>query len=288
MYFPKFWSRGTGRANDVRTEAWGWSDSSSEEAATLGASRAQRVAEAIERGDKAKRYLYGSNPLREPVLEQLDFGAVTRNGYGCEVLNTESVLFCDIDLEQGRRGSGGIFSGLFGKKAASGMSPAEETAMVKVRNWVDDNSKWGIQAYRTKAGLRLIATHDVFDPVGAPAARFFEAVSADKHFRLLCKVQKSFRARLTPKPWRCGCKVPPARWPFLGQQQERAFAEWQRGYEAAGARNAVCGRLETLGDTSTHPAVEAAIRFHDARTKADSGPAVGLVRTHTYVGWQAF
>ena len=213
MYFPKFWNRGKGRANEIQVEAWGWSDTSDEDAARRGASRAQRVAEAIERGDRAKGYLYGANPLREPVLEQLDFGAVTRNGYGCEVLNTESVLFCDIDIEEGGQKSGGIFSGLFGKKQAdsSSMSPAEEKAMAKVRSWVDANSSWGIQAYRTKAGLRLIATHDVFDPVGDPAARFFESVSADKHFGLLCKVQKSFRARLTPKPWRCGLKVPPAR-----------------------------------------------------------------------------
>ena len=231
------------------------------------------MAEAIERGDREKGYLYGTNPLRENVLQELGFGIVTRNGYGCEVLNTPSVLFCDIDIEGGAHKSGGFLSRkLFGKKqAASSMSPAEERAMSKVRNWVDENSSWGIEAYRTKAGLRLIATHDVFDPMGEPAARFFEAVSADKYFRTLCKVQKSFRARLTPKPWRCGQKVPPARWPFLGHQQEHAFAEWLRRYEAASAGNAVCGRLERLGSDGVHPNVEGLLRFHDARTKADSG-----------------
>src|SRR5579863_8511692 len=103
MYFPKFWSRGKGQANDVQTHAWGWSDTSLEDAALLGSTRAQRVAEAIARGDRGKGYLYGSNPLREPVLQELGFGVVTRNGYGCEVLNTQSVLFCDIDIE-GRGG----------------------------------------------------------------------------------------------------------------------------------------------------------------------------------------
>ena len=272
MYFPKFWSRGSGQANDIRTQAWGWSDTSKEEAARLGASRAQRVAEAIQRGDSGKGYLYGQNPLREPVLQEFGYGIVTRNGYGCEVLNTPSVLFCDIDIEESAHKSGGILSGLFGKKqAASSMSPAEEKAMGKVHSWVSSNSSWGIQAYRTKAGLRLIATHDVFDPMGDAAARFFEAVSADKYFTTLCKVQKSFRARLTPKPWRCGQKVPPARWPFIGQQEERAFAEWLRKYEAAAAGNAVCGRLERLGSYGVHRSVEELLRYHDARTKADSG-----------------
>ncbi len=273
MYFPKFWSRGSGQANDVRTHAWGWSDTSLEDAALLGSTRAQRVAEAIERGDRGKGYLYGSNPLREPVLQELGFGVVTRNGYGCEVLNTQSVLFCDIDIEgRGGHKSGGFLASLFGKKpVGTSMSPAEERAMSKVRSWVSANSSWGIQAYRTKAGLRLIATHDVFDPEGEPAARFFQAVSADKYFMKLCKVQKSFRARLTPKPWRCGQKVPPARWPFLGQQQERTFADWLRKYEAAAAGNAVCVRLERLGSSSVHPSVEELLRYHDARTKADMG-----------------
>src|SRR5260370_17256859 len=96
MYFPKFWNRGTGKADGVQVEVFG-ADSSEEDAANRAVSRAQRVAESIARGERGKGYLYGTNPLREPVLEQLDFGVVSRNGYGCEGLNTNSVLFSHID-----------------------------------------------------------------------------------------------------------------------------------------------------------------------------------------------
>jgi hypothetical protein len=266
MYFPKFWNRGTGKADGIQVEAWGWSDSSEADAATCAVSRAQRVAESIARGERGKGYLYGANPLREPVLKQLDFGVVSRNGYGCEVLNTKSVLFCDVDLDQKPNALIGVFSHLLGRKAAP--SP-EQQAMDKVRSWVEAHAEWGIQAYRTKAGLRLIATHDLFDPVANGADRFFDAVAADPHFRRLCKVQKSFRARLTPKPWRCGSNVPPARWPFRDQQQERAFEAWRQRYEAAGAGNAVCARLQHLGSTHMNPEVQAALLFHDRKTKAD-------------------
>jgi len=268
MYFPKFWNRGSGKADGVQVEVWGWSDNSEEDAANRAVSRAQRVAESIARGERGKGYLYGTNPLREPVIEQLDFGVVSRNGYGCEVLNTKSVLFCDIDLDDKPPAQTGMLSQLFGRKAAP--SP-EQQAIEKVRKWVEANPEWGIQAYRTKAGLRLIATHDLFDPVANSADQFFDAVAADTHFRRLCKVQKSFRARLTPKPWRCGSAVPPARWPFRDQQQERAFEAWRQRYEAAGAGNAVCARLEHLGSTRMNPEAQAALNFHDRKTKTDSG-----------------
>jgi hypothetical protein len=267
MYFPKFWNRGTGKADGVQVEVWGWSDRSEADAASCAVSRAQRLAESIARGERGKGYLYGANPLREPVLEQLDFGVVSRNGYGCEVLNTQSVLFCDIDLDDKSQAQTGMLSQFFGRKAT--VSP-EQQAMDKVRNWVAAHPEWGIQAYRTKAGLRLIATHDVFDPVGNSADQFFDAVAADPHFRRLCKVQKSFRARLTPKPWRCGSTVPPARWPFRDQQQERAFEAWRQRYEATSAANAVCARLEHLGSTRMNPEVRAVLNFHDRKTKADS------------------
>lgn len=256
----------------MQVEAWGWSDTSEADAANSAVSRATRVAESIAGGERGKGYLYGTNPLREPVLEQLEFGVVSRNGYGCEVLNTKSVLFCDIDLDgKPAAQSGGVLSQLFGRKPA--VSP-EQQALDKVRQWVQSHADWGLQAYRTKAGLRLIATHDLFDPVASTADQFFEAVATDSHFRRLCKVQKSFRARLTPKPWRCGSTVPPARWPFRDQQEQRAFEEWRQRYESAAARYAVCARLDHLGSARIHPEVQSVLTLHDARTKTDSGLAL--------------
>jgi hypothetical protein len=289
MYLPKFWKRGTGSSSDgaIETEVWGWSDTSEQEAAAQAASRAGSLAEAIARGERAnfsnrpKGYnLYGANPLREPILEQVrsasgsELGVISRNAYGCDVLNTKSILFCDIDFDENQKGApSGVFARLFGRKHEAEPSP-EQKAMAKVRDWVQANADWGIEAYRTKAGLRLIATHDLFDPAGGQAEPFFDAVGADPYFRRLCSIQKSFRARLTPKPWRCGEKVPPSRWPFRNQDEERAFEQWRRSYETSSARNAVCRRLEHLGSSRVHPDVQVAMALHDQRTKTDSGLAL--------------
>lgn len=279
MYFPKFWNRGTGTSPDgeVQVEAWGWSDESAEQAASLAATRAGRLAEAIARGERNKGYLYGSNPLREPILEQVSsasgepLGVISRNAYGCDVLNTNSVLFCDIDFDEKQQSASpsGIFSALFGHKQEA-PPPAEQQAMTKVRKWGGAHGEWGVEAYRTKAGLRLVATHALFDPVSDSANQFFDAVGADPYFRRLCKIQKSFRARLTPKPWRCGSFVPPARWPFRDQREEQEFERWRQGYQRSAANYAVCGRLEHVGSTQIHPDVRAALKLHDERTKADS------------------
>jgi hypothetical protein len=280
MYFPKFWQRGTASSSDgsVETEVWGWSDKSEQEAATLATSRAARLAEAIVRGDRGKDYLYGTNPLREPILEQVrsasgeQIGVISRNAYGCDVLNTKSVLFCDIDFDENQKSAGpsGVLASLFGRKRDPADSP-EQKAMAKVRDWVRAHADWGLQAYRTKAGLRLIATHALFDPADGGAEAFFNAVGADPYFRRLCKVQKSFRARLTPKPWRCGERIPPARWPFRNQDEEQAFERWRSRYETSSAKNAVCLKLEHVGPARIHPDVQVAMALHDQRTKSDSG-----------------
>jgi hypothetical protein len=280
MYFPKFWNRASARSpqGDVEVEAWGWSDASEAEAAQLAATRAARLAEAIARGERNKGYLYGSNPLREPILEQINstsgapLGVISRNAYGCDVLNTNSVLFCDIDFDEKTQPApaAGVFASLFGKKQEAASSP-EQWTMAKVRKWVDSHEEWGIQAYRTKAGLRLMATHALFDPSSDSAEQFFDAVGADPYFRRLCRIQKSFRARLTPKPWRCHTLAPPARWPFRDQREERAFEEWRQTYEQAAAKNAVCVRLEHVGSSLAHPDVQVAMKLHDERTKTDSG-----------------
>lgn len=279
MYFPKYWKRGKGKAeraggDSIEVEAWGWSDVSDSDATNQGAARAQRLAEALGRGERNKGYLYGSNPLREPVLEQVgSLGVVTRNGYGCEVLNTASVLFCDIDLPvvAPHQKLTGLLSGLFGSKSASAAGTPEQQAMAKVRQWVESNHAWGIEAYRTKAGLRLIATHALFDPMAGASEAFFDAVGADPYFRKLCQIQKSFRARLTPKPWRCGMRQKPPKWPFLDLRAQSSFENWLQSYQAAIGGYAVCARIEHLGSTRAHPDVQVAIKLHDGRTKADSG-----------------
>jgi hypothetical protein len=107
MIFPRFWAKGS-HSGFVR---WGWSDSSLAEAAALAQEGARKVAEgfaAVGRPDR--RYGYADRPLREPVLRELRTSegelaaVVTRNSYGCLVLNTVRVMFVDVDLPEPESG----------------------------------------------------------------------------------------------------------------------------------------------------------------------------------------
>jgi hypothetical protein len=77
-------------------------------------------------------------------------------------------------------------------------------------------------------------------------------------------------ARLTPKPWRRGLRVPPVSSPFEGPREESRFRAWEAEYAAAGARYATCRDLATVGDARAVPEFEALIRYHDQHTKAET------------------
>jgi len=87
----------------------------------------------------------------------------------------------------------------------------------------------------------------------------------------LCRSQQSFRARLTPKPWRCGAGRAPARFPFETQAAEQAFRAWDAGYRERQRRYATCALLGTLGHAEVHPEVRDIVALHDAETRASSG-----------------
>jgi hypothetical protein len=109
-----------------------------------------------------------------------------------------------------------------------------------------------------------------YDPAGREAQDLMKATGTDPWFVRLCLAQKSFRARLTPKPWRVGVKAPPGEYPREGETSQR-FAEWLREYESASRGYATCRFLETVGKGGLvggedHGLVE----LHDRATRADS------------------
>ena len=96
MHFPRFWVLG----KEGGCWAWGWSDSSPEEARAHAARNARRAA--AQRDEAVgRRYAYGERPLREPVLGEIKGpsgeidAVVTRNAYGALVLNTARVMFIE-------------------------------------------------------------------------------------------------------------------------------------------------------------------------------------------------
>ena len=207
--------------------------------------------------------------MREQVLRTFRHadgsvsGAVTRNSYGCLVLNTATAMFVDVDEH-----SPSLLSGL---KRLFGGGPFESNVLTKVQRWIDARPGWGWRVYRTRAGIRLLATHQPIPSDDAICQTAFHEFGADWLYRKLCVNQKCFRARLTPKPWRCGIDKPRHRWPWPDSAAESAFETWNQGYLAAAGQYATCKLLGQFGNPAMDPALEPLAAFHDEATRVSSG-----------------
>ena len=235
MNFPPFWAR----AKKGDFICWRWSSNSIAEAETLAAQALEQLMARIKSGDIPKSTdggYYPNRPFREQIMREIKNAAgetaavITRNSYGCLVLNTARVMFVDIDLPEAKK-SGGLFSRLFGKPETTPPNNAQSEAIARVEKWTRDNSEWGWRVYKTRAGLRLLATQGLVEAKTEIADGVFEALGADPLYRKLCQAQQCFRARLTPKPWRCGWRDKPPRWPWVDDKREQRFRKWEAKYQ---------------------------------------------------------
>ena len=275
MNFPKFWAKGT--SGDF--SCWRWSFQNLAEAQALANEAARQLAQRFRDGVYPKQggHYYPDRPAREQILQEITdarglSAVVTRNSYGCLVLNTARAMFVDIDLpEPPKPRGGGFLSKLFGKPAPQLPQPNPEyEALARVENWTRNNSPWGWRVYRTRLGLRLLATQGPVESDSRTTDEVFEALGADPLYRKLCKTQKCFRARLTPKPWRCGQGRLNHRWPWLTPREEQKFQKWQTAYQSASAEWATCAFVRLIGNESVHPEVQVIIKLHDEATRANS------------------
>jgi hypothetical protein len=277
MNFPEFWAKGV--CQDF--SCWRWSGTSLAEAQALATTAAEKLAELFKAGKlrgQSHGYGYGTDrPLREPVMREFkdDSGeiaaVITRNLYGTLVLNTARIMFVDVDLPEPPRegGLGKLFKGLFGGAKPPAVPDSDRTALLaRAQAVVDRHPGWGWRIYRTRAGFRLLATHELFDPAAAEAV--FEQMGADPLYRKLCKIQKCFRARLTPKPWRCQVGKPGAEWPWRDAAAEARFKEWDARYVAACRERATCELIATQGNPQIHPGIQPILAVHDEVTRAES------------------
>jgi hypothetical protein len=268
---PRHWAKTDGSATDpagkrYQLEVWGGSEESAADALAAARRRLGEIVSRLARGEPPDRYLYGTRHLREEILRTLgevgtrSHALVTRNRYGAEVLNTAQVPFVDVDAPP--VGAGARLRRLFRRE------PAADPVLDRIREACARRSRHGFRIYRTPAGYRVLATDLFLDPT-APAARELLAdFGADPRFVKLCGLQGSFRARLTPKPWRCGAPLPPGRHPREGDDAQRRFASWLAKYESRAADFGACRYLESAGPERGTPEAHAIVEEHDRACRA--------------------
>lgn len=272
MKLARYWVRGSGTAEGIQVHCRGWSDDSEADAHRKARELAEAMARRIARGTKDRgAYLYGDRPLPEPLLETLPGAVITRNSYGSTVLNCDALLFLDIDREDPAEVPAALdlFSGirsLLGKRPAP--APERISAVVDEMENVARTHGLGLRVYRTAAGYRGIVTTRRYNPAAPETIRLLNAFGCDPLYVRLCQVQESFRARLTPKPWRCGLPAPPVSFPFAGPSEQAQFDQWLRRYEQNSAATATCQLVHTAGASAADAELAALIDRHDRDTKA--------------------
>lgn len=150
--------------------------------------------------------------------------------------------------------------------------PLEAQALARVERFSTQHPHWHLRAYRTPAGLRLLAMHATFSPHDADVAQLFAALHTDKLYIRMCCIQHCFRARLTPKPWRVGIRrrIHP---PFAAWSAEQAFRpdrlQWIAEYERRARGHAACSFLRAYGNEAQVDAKAEVVReMHDRMTQA--------------------
>jgi hypothetical protein len=269
---PKYWAKSVQSAQQpggggYRLAVWQWSDVSLADAQQKAADKARELARRVQAGERLNRYAYDQRPLREEALRGLtargqEVGLVTRNKYGAQVLNATQAMFIDIDLPD----DGGSRSGPVGRLLGGQADPAAPY-VTRVESWARQHPELGLRVYRTFGGLRVLVTNQVFDPTRQDSLEILRALGSDPLYVKLCQAQGCFRARLTPKPWRCGLRVPPSQYPFENAAAEARYRQWEQQYLQSSAPYAVCRLVKTLGPAETHPDLVPVVALHDEATR---------------------
>jgi hypothetical protein len=204
-------------------------------------------------------YYGDGEPGPEGFLAAFEGGHVTRNHYGCVVLNASNTLFIDVDMGDSDQ-----------PPAARGIvwDDSWQRTLDDLRAVLSSELDEGFRIYRTAAGFRILATAHEFDPASVTASQLMDSVGADDDFMKLCRIQNNFRARLTPKPWRCGSRRPPNRFPRHTAEEQSQFDQWLAQYERACRDRATCRFLEHVGPAVAHGRIAPIIELHDRETKA--------------------
>ena len=281
MRIPRYWTRASHTGNDpdgreVTFSACGWSFESLNAARANATSRARRIFDHLVNGRTCDEYDYLDRPLREEITETVQHDGnviahVTRNRYGALVLNAASVLFVDIDFPRIR--PSGIWDTILlvfsSKRKKQRIEAAQAAALESVRDWSNRNPCYAFRIYRTFAGLRLLFIDKLYEPNSNETSRILSELGSDELYCRLTSKQECFRARLTPKPWRCGSTRPPGQYPWTDQAQEYIYRQWQQSYTDCAAKYKVCRLIETHGGKTPNPEIDAILRLHDEFTCND-------------------
>lgn len=248
------------------TRVYGYSDTSHEDAEE----RAEWLLSQIQlrvNGEETE-WGYQERPIREEIVREFSpENIVTRNRYGALVLNSEKLVFIDVDANE-------IFSEpkfrFLGIPFGGGKPLTDPEILDRIRKVAarPEYRELTIRVYKTCAGYRLLLPRGGFEPGSERMEKLMADFNSDALYAQLCCTQHCYRARLTPKPYRIGQSGIKAVWPTTPEHELR-LNRWLERYREKSENFATCHYLESLGPCigKLDPVVE----YHDEITRSATG-----------------
>lgn len=178
----------------------------------------------------------------EPIVKELKTGVITVNAYHAFILNAQNMMIVDVDTST--------------DELINVLSPVvtnnRNLALGVLDAFIKENPTMGFRVYDTACGLRYICTTHEFDPASKDSEMVMKSLLCDPRYAALCRKQGTYRARLTPKPWRVYC---------LDVPDTLEELDWQDEYY-------VCQYVDSVGEQSILPQFKEMLTQHDKTTGA--------------------
>jgi hypothetical protein len=289
----RHWSKG----NKAYISSWGYSNESEIDALSKAHERLAETVEAL-KNPQDEGFYYPHSVIKEDIEQVIDVqngeAIISRNRYGALVLNTDKLMFIDIDIPVMIKGEPNFLQKLFGKKYVWKDSSSRdkqlfiENKIDEINQFTDANPEVGFKVYRTFAGLRVIATHKIYSVDSDETHQIFDALGADPLYQKLCRLQGCFRARLTPKRWRMNeadVKNKPKltfrvtrnmleEWTRSDDVRLAQYEQWTEVYDKATNKYASCHFIQQYGCTDIADELSDLIELHDSHCNANSGKSL--------------
>jgi hypothetical protein len=238
--------------NTLAVACYGGSNQSPEDASAKAHEKAKLIRQKI-LGEKQIFANYEVE-IREEILQEISEKAmITRNRYGARVLNVEDQMILDIDNPP--TGILNLFKKVDKKESI--------VKMVSEYASKSSNPSAAYRIYETKNGIRVFVVGDGIDPNGTMARKLFQDLHCDPLYALLCRKQKCYRARLTPKPSRIKMKAIKILFP---RDENLAMKnDWIQQYEQLSQKYSVCKFVSQIGPSQKTDPI---IVLHDELTGA--------------------
>ncbi|MEX2188200.1 MAG: hypothetical protein WD875_15445, partial [Pirellulales bacterium] len=128
-----------------------------------------------------------------------------------------------------------------------------------------------IRVRRLPHPTTLLMTDRQYAPTAPDTKALLETLGSDPLYVRLTKDQECFRARLTPKPFRCGIRPPERHFPFNSPEVESRFRKWEAEYDVRSRSYRACEFVGDFGTAAGDAIVERTVRVHDERACLPEG-----------------